>query len=97
MEGPHYFANGTAWLQLPSGCGVSLRAPEAPTGWITRIIPGAGYLRSGSDTEHFGPTGRANALGGGLAVLHGNALGIRDLFLGSALNAICFHHTPHYG
>ena len=53
-------------------------------------------LRGRANAEHLGPAGRAHTLGGWLAVLHGNALGVPDFFLGSALNAIGFHHTPHY-
>ncbi len=52
-------------------------------------------LRSGADAEHLSPAGRADPLGCWFAVLHGNALRIPDLLLGSALNAIGFHHTPH--
>ena len=54
-------------------------------------------LRGGAYAEHLGPAGRAHTLSRGLAVLHGDALRVPDFLLGSALNAIGFHHTPHYG
>lgn len=53
-------------------------------------------LWSRAYAEHLGPAGRAHTLSGRLAVLHGDALGVPDFLLGSTLNAIGFHHTPHY-
>ena len=44
-----------------------------------------------ADAEHLGPAGRADALSGGLAVLHGNGFGIFHLLLRATLDAICFH------
>ncbi len=60
------------------------------------ILSALFILRSRADAEHLSPAGRAHPLGGWLAVLHGNALGVPDFLLGPALNAIGFHHTPHY-
>jgi hypothetical protein len=44
-----------------------------------------------ADSEHLGATGRTNALGSRLAVLHGYSLGIFHLFLGPAFYTIGFH------
>ncbi len=44
-----------------------------------------------ADTEHLGSANRANTLGRGLAILHGNVLGILDFSLGTTLNAIGLH------
>ena len=52
-------------------------------------------LWSSADTENLGTAGGANSLGGGLAVLHGDTLGLADLFFGPALYTIGFHRTPH--
>jgi hypothetical protein len=49
-----------------------------------------------TDPEHFGAANRAGALGRRLSVLHGNALGILDLSLGSALNTISLHRSPPF-
>ena len=48
-----------------------------------------------SYSEHLGATGWTYALSGWFAVLHGYALGVLHLFLGSAFNAVGFHFfTP---
>ena len=67
-------------------------------GWIVRGGYPALYIQAlemvrllFADAEHLGPAGRADALRGGLAVLHGNGFGIFHLLLGATLNAICFH------
>ena len=44
-----------------------------------------------ADSEHLGATGRACALGGRLAVLHGNAFSVFHFFLGLALYTISLH------
>ena len=46
-----------------------------------------------ADSEYFGATGRADALSCRSLVLHDDALGILDLFLGAALHAVCLHST----
>ena len=69
--------------------------PLAPADCLNGVLSALFILRSGADAEHLGPAGRAGPLGGWLAVLHGNALWVPDFLLGSALNAIGFHHTPH--
>jgi hypothetical protein len=43
------------------------------------------------DSEHLGATRGAHSLGGRPAILHGYALGILHLFLGSAFNTIGLH------
>ena len=76
---------------------ISLQTPLAPADYFEGGILSALLILWGrADAEHLGPAGRAHTLSGGLAVLHGDALGIPDLLLGSALNTIGFHHTPHY-
>ena len=49
-----------------------------------------------ADSEDLCAAGRADALCGGLAVLHRNLLGILDLLLGAALHAICLHRGPPF-
>ena len=65
--------------------------------WRPQAVSAPVVLGSRADAEHLGPASRTYTLSGRLAVLHGNALGVPDFLLGSALNAIGFHHTPHYG
>ena len=67
----------------------------APADCLNGVLSALFILRSGADAEHLGPASRADTLGGWLAVLHGNAHRVPDFLLGSALNAIGFHHTPH--
>ena len=45
-----------------------------------------------TDSEHLGATGRADALGCWLAILHSYRLGILHLFLGTTFNTICLHN-----
>jgi len=47
-----------------------------------------------SDLEHFGAANGADALGGGAAILHGDALGALHFPLGAALYTITLHETP---
>ena len=56
----------------------------------TFSLPGQ-YIRLFADAEHFGTTGRANALGGWLAVLHRDSFGIFHFFLGATFHAISLH------
>ena len=49
-----------------------------------------------TDPEHLGAANRARALGCRLTILHGNALGVLDLSLGSALNTISLHREPPF-
>ena len=46
-----------------------------------------------TDSEYLRATGRAYALGRRSLVLHDNASRVLDLFLGTALHAICLHST----
>jgi hypothetical protein len=46
-----------------------------------------------ADSEYLGATGRAYALSCRSLVLHDDALGVLDLFLGAALHAVCLHST----
>ena len=46
-----------------------------------------------ANSEDFGATDRADALSCRSLVLHDDALGILDLFLGSALHTVCLHVT----
>jgi hypothetical protein len=47
-----------------------------------------------ADFEHLGATGRAHALGGWAAILHGDGLGGFHFFLGATLNTITLHGMP---
>jgi len=44
-----------------------------------------------ADPEYLGAAGWAYALGCRSLVLHDDALGVLDLFLGAALHAVCLH------
>ena len=44
-----------------------------------------------ANSEHLGPTSRAYALGGRLAVLHGYGFGVLYLLLGTAFHTITLH------
>ena len=46
-----------------------------------------------ADSEYLGAAGRAGALSCRSLVLHDDALGVLDLFLGSALHTVCLHLT----
>ena len=52
-----------------------------------------GWLRLGglSYSEHFGAAYRANTLGGGFTVLHGNCSRILNLYLLSVFNTVSLH------
>jgi hypothetical protein len=50
---------------------------------------------SGAYLEHLGVTFCANALSGGLAVLHRNLFGILHFALGFTLDTVCFHKAPY--
>ena len=97
MPNPAPDANRPGWP--------ALKAPPLPRAnrQIQRAEPGPaqgqqaawGYralLRS-ADAENLGATGRTEALGGRLAVLHGDTLGILDFLFGPALDAIGFHQS----
>src|SRR5207249_2904993 len=47
-----------------------------------------------ADLEDLRPTGRAGALSGWPAVLHGDRLGVFDLLLRPALNTVAFQSSP---
>ena len=69
-------------------------------GWTSSLseypapLISVGYIGVGlalADSEYFRATGRADALGRRLAVLHGDAFGILYFLLGLALHAVCLH------
>ena len=49
-----------------------------------------------ADLEHLGATSRADTLGRGLAVLHGDRLGALHFFLGAAFHTITLHRYTSY-
>src|SRR5581483_8200622 len=49
---------------------------------------------AGADLVHRGAANGTLALNGGLAVLHRHLLRLRNLALGAALDAVCFHERP---
>lgn len=72
----------------PRGTGSEKKAGQKPgltvRNWRTFFL---GF----TDFKYFGTTIRASALGGRAAVLHGNRLGVFNLFFGTALHTVTLH------
>ena len=57
------------------------------------VLSGCVVALTLADSEYFRATGRADALSCRSLVLHDDALGVLDLFLGAALHAVRLHLT----